>query len=170
MRDEKHNESPETSDGNEDEARRISAQILSIFDLATSRGTGEDGKEIAVYATISDAEADRIQKNTGFDLHDWFHCITEDGIRHTLDEHGDPVKERKRGQIAVTRADFANIHYVIKNADKITHDGKTRQGLDAIKYEKRINGYMVVVEEKRGKEKKRLAFTSMRILRRPPKK
>jgi len=142
----------------------ISAKILAIFDAAMRRRSGYGVSE---YAVIDDAEADRIQRKTGFDLHGWSRDLTEDAVRHIRKKHGNPKTEEPRGQIAVTREHFAKLHWILKNADEITAT-KTRQGLDAIRYEKQINGYVVIIEEKRNDQEKKMSLTSIYIYKRKP--
>jgi hypothetical protein len=71
-------------------------------------------------------------------------------IRHILKEHGDPVKESSRGNIAVTTDDIVNYLDVVKNADMVNYDGSTDNGKPAIVYGQQITkDYFVVVEEVR---------------------
>ena len=128
-----------------------------MFDRALSGKHGENIKAEDEYAKLSDAEADRIQTSTGLDVRGWIHFISADEIRHAWNRHGPDSYD----PIPLTKADFELIHDVIVHADRITYPGLTDTGLPAILYEKRVNGHLVVVEEKRGKKGKRLAFKTM---------
>ncbi|TSA79181.1 hypothetical protein FNE76_08030, partial [Helicobacter mehlei] len=62
---------------------------------------------------------------------------------HTLKQHGDAIKEAKRGQIAVTLEDIAHYQEYLKNPD-FKH---IQEESGRIVYAKQINGYAVVIEE-----------------------
>ncbi|WP_459177879.1 putative barnase/colicin E5 family endoribonuclease, partial [Helicobacter salomonis] len=64
-------------------------------------------------------------------------------VLHTLKQHGDAIKEAKRGQIAVTLEDIAHYQEYLKNPD-FKH---IQEESGRIVYAKQINGYAVVIEE-----------------------
>jgi len=64
-------------------------------------------------------------------------------------EHG----EHREGQVPITKEDIENIPEYIRTADHISLEGKSRQGLNIIRYQKRVNGHVVVLEECRKKNK-----------------
>lgn len=47
-----------------------------------------------------------IKDATQIDVSNHWVCIDNFGILHTLEEHGNPISEAKRGQIAIEKADF----------------------------------------------------------------
>lgn len=104
--------------------------------------------------------AETVREITGLDI-DGYDCIIDNfAIKHTLLQHGNAVKEEKRGQVAVTLDYFEKIPMVIKNPDKISDGGTTKIGRRVIVYEKRVNGVIMYVEEIRTK-KKELAMLTM---------
>jgi len=131
--------------------------IGELFDMAMKRGA--KGTEYIFYGEVSDDEARRIQDATGIDARGAVHIINEQEIRHAMNEHGGRGEERK-GQLPITRTDIENIREYVRTADKVRLEGKTKVGQDLIRYQKRINGHIVVVEEFR-KGKRVLAFKTM---------
>ena len=91
--------------------------------------------------------AARVLQATGRKLEGCCHALDTYGIRHAFKEHGDPDAEARRGQRAITADDFALLPAVLAAPDEIEPAGKTSTGLEVIRFKKRINGILVVVEE-----------------------
>ncbi len=108
-----------------------------IGDLHDEIAGGSAAKKSVKFGTVDKAEAARIEQATGLKVEGCQHQIDADAIRHSRDEHPN-----------LRREDFERIPQVITAPDKISR-GRTRQGLDAIKYEKKFNGTTVYVEEVR---------------------
>ena len=83
--------------------------------------------------------AGRILDETGFDLSGYSHVLDNYGVRHTLKKHGNETVEEKRGQIAVTLADFPIIPRITDDPDRVFADGKNKVGRDVIVFAKVIN-------------------------------
>jgi len=111
------------------------------------------------YAKPSDAEVRRILTETGMDVSGAHRFISDQRILHTLDGHG-VDRETRKGQLPVTKEDFTKLPEYVRTADKISIEGRTKQGLYVIRYQKRVNGHIVVLEEHR-QGKNILAFDSM---------
>ena len=131
--------------------------IGEFFDTATKRGAR--GTSYFFYGEVDEDEARKIQDATGIDVRGAVHLINEQDVRHAMAGHGDHGEGRK-GQLPITREDIENIREYVRTADKIRLVGKTVQGLDVIRYQTRVNGYVVVLEEFR-KKKQVLAFRTM---------
>lgn len=92
----------------------------------------------------------RILTETNLDLSGFWICIDNFGIIHTLEKHGSPVSEAKRGQIAVEKEDFITMIEVCLNADTIKNIGVSKHSQNPVlQFEKRINDRVFVVKEVR---------------------
>jgi len=131
--------------------------IGEFFDLATQAGA--KGTSYFGYGQVSDKEAQRMKKDIGLDVGGAARFINEQYIRHAMVAHGEHGETRK-GQVPITKTDIENIPEYIRTADKISLEGKTRQGLIVIRYQKRVNGHIVILEECR-KRNKVLDFRTM---------
>jgi len=136
----------------------IKYQIGELFDSAVSKASNVL-KKIELWR-LSDTEAAVIKEKTNLDVSGYAHVIDNYAINHMLKEHGDANEEAKRGQIAITKEDMQMIPEVISSPDIIEPAGKTRQGLEGIKYGKKVNGFIIYVEEVRTGNKE-LAPVSM---------
>ncbi len=106
--------------------------------------------------------ADLILEKTGLDVTGFIRVLDNYGVRHSIKQHGDSVKESKRGQIAITLSDFGLIPLITAQPDDIFTDGKNRIGRDVLVFVKTIEGVGYRhVEELRGKHKL-VATDSMR--------
>ena len=99
---------------------------------------------------IPDTLVSRILTETNLDLSGFWICIDNFGIIHTLEKHGSPVSEAKRGQVAVEKEDFITMIEVCLNADTIKNIGVSKHSQNPIlQFEKRINDRVFVVKEVR---------------------
>jgi phage-Barnase-EndoU-ColicinE5/D-RelE like nuclease3 len=117
---------------------------------------------------ITDALAEKIKEKTTIDLKGFWVCIDNFGILHTLENHGNPVSEAKRGQIAVEKEDFITMIEVCLNPDEVKHIGISKHTQKPLlQFEKKIENKIFVVKEVRivtsTKKKKlnRLVFHTM---------
>lgn len=81
-----------------------------------------------------------ILASTGMNLAGYRRMLDNYGVRHTLKQHGSPVKEAARGQIALTVEDFALIPQITAEPDAVFADGKNKIGRDVIVFTKVIDG------------------------------
>ena len=109
-----------------------------------------------------------VKEHTDIDLTNHWVCIDNFGIIHTLEQHGNPITEAKRGQIAVEKEDFIHFLDVFLQPDEIKLVGQTkRTALPLIQFEKNVGDKKIVVKEVRTvtsiKKKKinRLVFHTM---------
>ncbi len=93
--------------------------------------------------------AETIFAATGLRLSGYLHVLDHYAVRHALKEHGDEGRERRRGLEAVTETTFRLVPLVVLSPDEIEPAGQTSTGLDVLRFKKRINGHLVVVEEVR---------------------
>ncbi|MBF0592623.1 MAG: hypothetical protein HQL02_11105 [Nitrospirae bacterium] len=110
---------------------------------------------------VSGGNVQAVKAATGIDLTGYERTIDSNHIKHILIEHSDPKREAARGQRVVTKEDIQKIPEIVESPTKISL-GKTKRGLDAIIYEKKINGYTYYIEEVRTR-KHNIATTTMYI-------
>jgi SPP1 gp7 family putative phage head morphogenesis protein len=117
----------------DEHGRFISAAIGEVYEGATADRQSRD----RVRWDVTAEQAARIRQETGLDVAGYKHQIESDAVRHILREHPDMTKE-----------DFSLIPEIVSAPDRITRTA-TKQGLDAITYEKNIGGVLRYVEEVR---------------------
>ena len=99
---------------------------------------------------VPDEIVARVLAATGIDLNGHWVCIDNYGIIHTLEQHGNPLSEARRGQIAVEKEDFVRFIDVFLNPDAIKLAGTTKQTkLPLIQFVKTIEDKMFVLKEVR---------------------
>jgi hypothetical protein len=87
------------------------------------------------------------KEGVDIDLSGYTRDMDNYSIRHIHGEHGNPVTEGRRGQVAVTREDIARIPEIVETADEVSYEGQTGHGRDLIRYRKRIDGTVYYYEE-----------------------
>lgn len=118
-------------------------------------------------ARISEATATRIKAETGVDVAGFRRVIDTAQIKHTFDRHGpldqsdpsNPKGETNPDQEALSPEVVGIYVDVVEFPDKISVR-RRRSGTKTVKYEKRVNGSIIVVEEARAGQKT-LAFFTM---------
>jgi hypothetical protein len=139
-----------TSALNSEKITRFASDAMRIADRRTLLVIGEVENVALILA------------QTGFNLDRFTRVLDNYGVRHTMKQHGDPARELKSGQLAVTFEDFGLIPLITGEPDNVYADGKNRIGRDVIVFAKVINGIGYRhVEEIRGKHKL-VATDSMR--------
>jgi hypothetical protein len=126
----------------------IKEAIYALFDECLNTHTPFHRK-IDIFV-IPDALAQRVQEATGIDVFGHLVCIDNFGILHTLEQHGNPLSEARRGQIAVAKEDFVKYLDVFLNPDEIQLSGKTkRTNLPLLQFTKTLEDKKFVVKEVR---------------------
>ena len=97
------------------------------------------------FGAISNDLAERILADTGINVENYNLSLGSYEIRKILKDHGDGIKEDKRGQRAIVPEDFAHIMDVVLNPDKITLSDDTYMEKPAIIFTGNYNGRMNVV-------------------------
>jgi hypothetical protein len=99
---------------------------------------------------ISETLANTIKEKTDIDLENYWICIDNYGIIHTLENHGNPISEAKRGQIAVEKDDFLKMIEVCLNPDTVKCIGNTKHTKKPLlQFEKIIENKLFVIKEVR---------------------
>ena len=116
----------------------------------------------------------KIKQSTNIDVSEHWVCIDNFGILHTLEEHGNPISEAKRGQIAIEKQDFIKMLEVFLCPDEIKMIGEashTKKPL--LQFVKQIYDKIYVVKELRSITSKkknklnRLVFHTMYKIKAP---
>jgi len=95
------------------------------------------------------------------DIAGYVHVIDGSAIRHTFKNHGNPQKERARGQIAITDADFEHIAQILATPERVIYGLQNNRGAEVIGYIKAIpDGTLAYLESVRTK-KSTLAMQTM---------
>jgi len=82
-----------------------------------------------------------IKDRCNIDLTGYSASINTSAIRHVLTIHGDAKKEKKKGQVAVTEADFLLIESFILDPDIVElSDDLNNRGLQILKFIKQFGG------------------------------
>ena len=138
---------------------RASVVSESIQELCRGAAQGQyvQAQWIPMHRATRSEVAD-IQTLTGMDVSNYEHGIDSSAIYHILKNHAVPG-EGGRGQIPVTANDLKLLPLIVAHPDRIEEAGNTALGLQGIRYIKRINGYVIYVEEIRT-GRKRLAATT----------
>jgi hypothetical protein len=74
----------------------------------------------------------------GIDIRGFEHEISNYFINHVLKEHGNPEREKARGQIAINEDDFDKISDIVENPD-YAMIGAKRDGKDVLYYVKNMD-------------------------------
>lgn len=99
---------------------------------------------------IPDDLAQQVLEATGLEVSGHLVCIDNFGIIHTLEQHGNPLSEARRGQIAVEKEDFINYLDVFLEPDEIHLSGKTkRTNLSLVQFMKVVEHKKFVIQEVR---------------------
>ncbi|MFY7908582.1 MAG: hypothetical protein ACOVO2_03465 [Emticicia sp.] len=94
--------------------------------------------------------AQRIKEITDLDVSDHWVCIDNYGILHTLEQHGNPISEAKRGQVAIEKEDFFKMLDVFLYPEEIVLVGKTSHTQKPIlQFVRQIEDKVYVVKEVR---------------------
>jgi phage-Barnase-EndoU-ColicinE5/D-RelE like nuclease3 len=145
---------------------RIKADISALYDECLATNTPFHRK-LDLFI-VPESLAIKVQEATGIDINGHWVCMDNFGIIHTLEQHGNPISESRRGQIAVEKEDFERFLEVFLYPDDIQLAGVTkRTNLPLIQFIKKMGHKTFVIKEVRTisslKKKKvsRLVFHTM---------
>ena len=129
----------------------INDKILGVIQAAI-----KDEKRGEDLFKVDEKFADLCKKEMNIDIAGFTHYIYSDDVRHLIKRHGKGSNDRN----SISSQDFLLIPIIQKEYDKIWVT-KTKQGLDAITYVKKIVDEYYYVEEIRT-GKKKLAVKELR--------
>lgn len=121
-----------------------------------------------IIGDIGEEEAAGLLALTSIDVSGFVRIVDNFGVRHAFKKHGHPATEEPRGQIAISPNDFEFIQSVALSATVIIAEiGK--KGLIVVRYEKKIDDFLLVYAEGIRVGQKELAFQTLykRKIRKP---
>jgi len=137
---------------------RVQESIQRV--VASAKGAGH-APEKAHFAEVQPWVAAAAAEQ-GLNVTGYRHMLDGSAVRHILRKHGDAKSEVRRGQIAITDADFAQLPEVVASPDRVVFGTRNRLNKEQIIYIKRLpDGTMLYLEEVRT-GRKELAAVSMR--------
>ncbi len=93
---------------------------------------------------------EKVLNATSLDISNHWVCIDNFGIIHTLEQHGNPLSEARRGQVAIEKEDFVKFIEVLLYPDEIIAVGLTRRtNLPMIQFVKVLGNQKIVIKEVR---------------------
>ena len=137
---------------------RSLARSVKCWPLRARRG------HAAMKATLAPVPEwlSREARRAGLNVEGFVHVLDGSAVRHTLKNHSDAAKEGKRGQLAVTDADFERLPEVVSSPDRVVFGTQNRLHKDQIVFIKRLeDGTILYLEEVRT-GRKELAAVSVR--------
>jgi hypothetical protein len=97
---------------------------------------------------VPDYLVQKVFESTGLDLTGHWVCIDNFGIKHALEQHGNPISEARRGQISIEKEDFVKFLDVFLEPDEIQLAGITRRtNLPLIQFVKIMEDKKFVIKE-----------------------
>ena len=140
----------------EDASKKLHDKIQNAINNKNSKGRTNLG-------TVSIKTANKIAKVTGINVSERNHILLDNDIRHMLNQHGDGIKEEKKGQIAITSKDIEQIPNIINNYDKIIKGSVNTKNQQTVRYIKKINNNKNYVVEVIPNNKNNLIIKTMWI-------
>ena len=117
-----------------DDARRYAQRVLA--------NTGEVEIQPSWTLGLVGDRAGEVGRMVGTDVSIFDFSIDSSSVLHIERQHGNPRSEARRGQRAVTAADYALLPQILNAPDAVIDSGKlgSAAGAGTVTYEKRING------------------------------
>ncbi len=124
-------------------------EVAGLVEYARTQRSGE--YRAVRYGKVEGAEAARLREQTSLDLDGYDHVMDDKAVRHVLRRHGAGGEGRDQ-HLEITPEDLALVPDIVRNPDHSRLSTEpTHRGLQAIIHEKRVNGYVFVVEEVRNR-------------------
>lgn len=134
-------------------------KVSEMFKEITS-GPVQDLK-VYSFRKMDKKESEKLLEETGLDLTNYSHSITNTGIKHAWKQHGNEQKEQLRGQEAITEKDLELIPEITLNFDSVHVSSEQSEGRPVLVYKKKIGPEYVYLEMVLGKNKKELRFKDL---------
>ena len=146
----------------------INEQIFDLFEF-TINDTSNTFKRIDL-GIVSHELGQLIKMKTSIDVTNYVISMDTFSIKHTIERHGNPIKEAKLGQIAVQKEHFVEILDVILNPDNVRYNVGSHNR-ESLIFEKEKEGKFFVVKEIRkvlkSKKKNRIVLQTFYIKKTP---
>jgi hypothetical protein len=115
------------------------------------------GNPFVAYRVVDFEEATRLRESAGIEAEGYTHIVDASAVRHILRQYR---REPRTGQLSVSNDDIARVPEIVAKPDTIESAGKNKRGMEGIRYRKRVNDYIFIVEEMRV-GRKHLAASTM---------
>ncbi len=149
-------------------AKGVTSSEMTYIDFVKESLGDLKKHKVFYFGTISDHLASDIYKYTGLNLKGFNIVSASADIRHAMKQHSDKAKESAKGQIALNVELLARLPEVYNAPDSIAlSDHVDSRGRTIIKFEKRVNGIIVVVDAI-SNGKNRLSLDTMYIKKSHP--
>ncbi len=126
----------------------IKQKIFELYDECV-HATAPFHRKLDLFI-VPDKLAQRILEETNMDVKGHWVCLDNYGIIHTLEHHGNPISENKRGQVAIMKEDFIIMLQVFLCPDEIHASGNTNSSQKpTIQFIRKIDDKIFVVKEVR---------------------
>jgi hypothetical protein len=149
-----------------EETKGLISEILNLYDESLEK-IDHFHKKLELFVVPIEI-ANFVMSKLNLDIENHIVTIDNFGILHSLEEHGNPITEAKRGQISIEKNDFVKIIDVLLYPDEINFIGLTKHTkLPLLQFIKEIENKIYIVKEVRTitsqKKKKvsRLVFHTM---------
>jgi 2'-5' RNA ligase len=129
--------------------------IDDVLDAAKANPRIASGQRVAFHA-IQPSEAKTIIDATGLDVSGYAHYLDGSTWNHIVSEH---VNEERSGQLKVSEDDLRKLPDIVSHFDSVASLGKNQKGFELLRFQKRVNGHVFVVEEMRSN--RRLSVVSV---------
>ncbi|TVP80457.1 MAG: hypothetical protein EA353_03810 [Puniceicoccaceae bacterium] len=136
---------------------------VSPGDLYDRARQGERFKSTA-YEIVTPAQAAAMAQVTGgTDLSRYRHSVDSSALDHVRKEHGNPVTEAARGQLAITRADFDKLPEITRNISEVRDAGidQTLKLQRIASISPSADGTYYMIEEVRSPKKGHLSLVTL---------
>ena len=100
--------------------------------------SNKNSKSKTYLGNVNQAIANKIKSLLGINVNDRKHVLSDNDIKHMMNQYGNPMVEALKGQIAITKEDIKNIPNIINNPDNKVKGTDNKQG-KTIKYIKKYN-------------------------------
>lgn len=128
---------------------------MRILQHVTKVLSGKGNHPALSLGKVSETNAALVKRHTGFDPAGHERVLESSDIRHVITSHSNVAKEAERGQVAIGKADFANIPHIVEQAHTVTLKGESgSKKPQRLVYNASIGGHEYeYVEEIRGANK-----------------
>jgi leucyl-tRNA synthetase len=113
---------------------------------ASAEQSHQNKKQFVTFAVVGAERAKRIKEATGLSVEGFRDFIDVFALRHIKTRHG-LGREKRPDHIPLDFQDLLLLPDIVARPDKITSGGRTSLGLPSIRYEKRVNGTLLYLEE-----------------------
>ena len=118
---------------------KLKIEINKAINNKTSKGK-------ITFNKVTDNIVQRVKALLKIDVSNRVHELVDNDIRHMINEHGDPIKEAKKDQIAITVEDILKIPDILELYDDIVK-GNSNKNNETIRYIKKYeDGITYLVE------------------------